>query len=565
MEVIILDNSKAKFKFKVEQNENDLKFFLESAENNTNKKYELNTSFEDLKKSDQDFSIFKNISKLLRGIKISLESNQYSLVFDEEIKSMNLEIKNILFDKGFASIRIPEKGNEKENNIKVNFNTNSLSNFYIHVGDIIKTIRDLSNDDNWLECNGHEIDTKKYPKLTFLLGGEFITSEWEKGGYIGKRNCKDEDGKYSYYDWYSLSKSETYYASLKSYYSQSNDYKNLSYSYYYYLSFSNNKFSNDWSSKSICNFYHIDGEEEIVPSRLFYINNTWIILGHYKKIGKDESSRTCLWYCHGDMPNDFILQKFSSPNFTPRCGIIYGNGYYVICANNYYSNPKYISHPGVIYGKKLNDNNWTHKQTSSDSSSPSSFIFENNTFIFCFSGDNDEYISITYCIGEPTNSWITEKIVPPDGDKKSSPYLAYAAPYWMMFFTCNNRPFVCFTDDLKKKWEIKEAPFYDGHSSYYLDNAKHSKNNVTVIGKRNEHFFTWHGNSPKGEWKEISCEVGFNDIKNIPTLSFFGDELCSIIHSGENYYLGFKKNFSRPCVPLIKPDGDNAKSYIRAK
>ena len=47
MEVIILDNSKAKFKFKVEQNENDLKFFLESAENNTNKKYELNTSFED--------------------------------------------------------------------------------------------------------------------------------------------------------------------------------------------------------------------------------------------------------------------------------------------------------------------------------------------------------------------------------------------------------------------------------------------------------------------------------------------------------------------------------------
>ena len=92
-------------------------------------------------------------------------------------------------------------------------------------------------------------------------------------------------------------KSETYYASLKSYYFQSVDYKNsYSYSYNYYLSFTNNKFSNDWSSKSICNFYHIDGEEEIAPSRLFYINNTWIILGHYKKIGKNESSRTCLWY-----------------------------------------------------------------------------------------------------------------------------------------------------------------------------------------------------------------------------------------------------------------------------
>ena len=39
-------------------------------------------------------------------------------------------------------------------------------NFTVHIGDIINTMRDLSKDDNWLECKGQEFDTKKYLAVT---------------------------------------------------------------------------------------------------------------------------------------------------------------------------------------------------------------------------------------------------------------------------------------------------------------------------------------------------------------------------------------------------------------
>ena len=59
---------------------------------------------------------------------------------------------------------------------------------HIQIGDIITTIRNLSNDDDWIECNGQEVDPKKYPKLASLLGNDLFPSEW----YIGSRKFNDE-------------------------------------------------------------------------------------------------------------------------------------------------------------------------------------------------------------------------------------------------------------------------------------------------------------------------------------------------------------------------------------
>ena len=177
MEGTILDNSKNEFIFKLAKQENELNITLQSTYDN--KKYELITTLEKLKESDEEFSLFKNLDRLLKVIKESLEKNQYILKFEQEKSFLNLEIKNIIFDKGFIDIQIPEIKNEI-----INLDSKSLNilhNFTVHIGDIINTMRDLSKDDNWLECKGQEFDTKKYPKLAQLFGEEGnIPSKWEK-------------------------------------------------------------------------------------------------------------------------------------------------------------------------------------------------------------------------------------------------------------------------------------------------------------------------------------------------------------------------------------------------
>ena len=299
MEVIILDNSKVKFKFKLTNNENDLILSLEPTEITSYKKYELTTTLEKLIEFDKDFSCFQNIDIFIKVLKKSLEANQYSLKIDEEINCMNLEIKNIFFEKGFATIQIREKEKEIENSV--------------HIGDIVTTIRNLSNDDNWLECKGQEIDAKKYPKLVNLLGEEFLFPEW----YLCSIN------EHSYYT--PFVKSKTYYSSLKR--------KNN----YFYLTFTNNKFSNNWSSINLnANNYYF--------KNLVYINNTWIII--------DENDyKAKLWYCSGDMPTKLKEIEISSECY-PCCSkcIVYGNRYYVICAKNKSGKPVIFYKKDLIIG-----------------------------------------------------------------------------------------------------------------------------------------------------------------------------------------------------------------------
>jgi hypothetical protein len=295
-----------------------------------------------------------------------------------------------------------------------------------------------------------------------------------------------------------------------------------------------------------------------------------------------------LLYCQGDKPNKFSTLNLSYSgndyHLSGKNDIVYGNGYYVISAvhegvENVYdqfgNKKKNFRYPAIIYNKELNKN-WNFKETSKDTiKDPSPFIFINNTFAFCFVGEEkdennnpkNQYISITYCKGAPTNNWTTCMIVPPDGEEKNNPSLAYIAPFWMVFYTCNNTPYISFTENLKGKWETKEARFYDGNSSYVLSSSiSQSENIVALIGKKNDNYFVWYGNSPLGEWNEISCEMGLTNIDDIPDISYSGGEWLSIINSGGNYYLAYKKDSTKPCLPLIQNNGNiNLKSYIRAK
>ena len=125
-----------------------------------------------MKESDKRFGIFENLD-FSAGLKQSIDANQYLLKLDEETNSMNL-VKNDLFNNISLIIKIPEKGLERQN--------------LIQIGDIITTIRNLSNDDDWIEFNGQEVDPKKYPKLASLLGNDLFPSEW----YIGSRKFSDE-------------------------------------------------------------------------------------------------------------------------------------------------------------------------------------------------------------------------------------------------------------------------------------------------------------------------------------------------------------------------------------
>ena len=446
MELEILDISKNKYKLIFSKTENEFKFSLESIEKEKNKKYLLITTLEKLKESDQNFGIFE-IVDFSAGLKQSIDANQYLLKLDEETNSMNLEIKNN-FLKNALIIKIPEKDLEKQN--------------IAQIGDIITTIRNLSNDDDWIECNGQEIDPNKYPKLASLLGNDLFPSEW----YIGS-------SKFNYETWYYFAKSKTTYSCIYRYNEKkySCDIQN------YYLYFTNKKFSNNWSSIIIINS---DVEFGKHPNNLVYINNTWIIPG-FSYDGF--SHHPYIWYCQSDIPSNFKEQKISENFYIEKGNIVYGNGYYVISGllqrNNY-------SHLAILYSQELNSN-WSIKEISTENSTPCYLIFQNNTFAFCFLGQNQDSISIAFSKGKPLE-WITTQVIPPDGYKKSSPSLAYIDPYWMIFYTVDKKPYICFSDDINKKeqWEKKEAPFYDKNYFYDLNgNSSQSQNIITLIGKKN--------------------------------------------------------------------------------
>ena len=127
-------SSKASFSLKSENTSYDftlinkgdeLTFKFEDLKSFPIKLYELKIEFEKLRQSDENFSMFPRTERLIKTIKTCIQSENYSVAFDEEENAVIFEIKNELFENGGAKIKIPER--EQDINSKVESLTKMVS------------------------------------------------------------------------------------------------------------------------------------------------------------------------------------------------------------------------------------------------------------------------------------------------------------------------------------------------------------------------------------------------------------------------------------------------------
>lgn len=433
-----------------------------------------------------------------------------------------------------------------------------------HVGDILTTVRDLSGDEDWLKCDGSEIDAMKYPALADLFGGAVIPAEWEKGGIITERSKPRTDGKSDYTSvLVDVCKSASYYGVFCQ-----NQIARTGYSgwYSFFVLYTTDKMSNNWNRTSVASWYGGDDGTPvpddtwmIFPSGMFYVNDTWICVGaaqQYRSGQQYPMPYSRIWYCKGDVPSSFTQAGSGLAYYTLQY-IVYGNGYYVASANYYANGPTY---PAIIYGTDI-ANMQSSKQLSSTQTSATRIIFANNTFAVLHAHDNK--LDVIYCSGIPSDNWTTVTAV-----ASSTPVLSfrmeYVAPYWMIFYVDDSKkPSICYTDDLSGKWTTVKAPWDDGKSSYTIHRTAASDNLVMLLGKKNETFYTWYGSSPVGSWKEIPIST---ELQNpVPWhISYSGGEWFMPQESGNNIYLAYRSDNSAPNLPFLNP-GRNMTTYIKAR
>ena len=118
-----------KLKFTLKKSEDSYNFFilhkgdnviftLEDLKDFPIRRYELKTSFEELKKLDENFFIFRTEERLLNGIKKCIDSEKYSLEINEEEKYITIELQNEFFEKGIAKIKVPEKDQDLKEQVE---------------------------------------------------------------------------------------------------------------------------------------------------------------------------------------------------------------------------------------------------------------------------------------------------------------------------------------------------------------------------------------------------------------------------------------------------------------
>ena len=111
-----------KYKLNIHYSDKDLIFLIDDIENEEIKLYKLKTTFENLKKKNEDFYLFQTTQKFIEIVNICIESNNCSI----ELKKNNiliLEIKNDFFKNKSLQIEIPEfyiKFDEELENLKEN-------------------------------------------------------------------------------------------------------------------------------------------------------------------------------------------------------------------------------------------------------------------------------------------------------------------------------------------------------------------------------------------------------------------------------------------------------------
>ena len=188
-------SSKASFSLKSENTSYDftlinkgdeLTFKFEDLKAFPIKLYELKIEFEKLRQSDENFSMFPRTERLIKTIKTCIQSENYSVAFDEEENAVIFEIKNEIFENGGAKIKIPER--EQDINSKVESLTKMVS-------ELKKEIQSLKIN----EQEKDEVAVKSFQQSSVLKEEEEkkIISKWIHPNKVIKFNMlfsSDKDG-----------------------------------------------------------------------------------------------------------------------------------------------------------------------------------------------------------------------------------------------------------------------------------------------------------------------------------------------------------------------------------
>jgi hypothetical protein len=113
-----LKSEKTSYNFNLIDKEGELTFKFQSLNDFPIKIYELKIDFEKLKQYDENFDVFTKSERLTKTIKASIDTNNYSVSFNEEENLVIFEIKNIIFDNGVAKLKIPEKEQDLETQVE---------------------------------------------------------------------------------------------------------------------------------------------------------------------------------------------------------------------------------------------------------------------------------------------------------------------------------------------------------------------------------------------------------------------------------------------------------------
>ena len=153
------------YNFTLFNKEDDLTFYFEDTKDFPLKFFELKTSMKELKQLDDNFEMFKT-KNLINGIKTCIESEKYTLKYDEKENCVNFEIKNDFFENGSATIKIPEK----EQDLKT-----QVDGLTKMVAEIKKELNNYKNN----EKSKDEAAVKSFNGTSFLNDDEKkLISKW---------------------------------------------------------------------------------------------------------------------------------------------------------------------------------------------------------------------------------------------------------------------------------------------------------------------------------------------------------------------------------------------------
>ncbi len=422
-----------------------------------------------------------------------------------------------------------------------------LGGITYHVGDILTTVRDLSTDDNWLKCDGSEIDATKYPALADLFGGAVIPSEWEKtisvtqsqsqGTIFNLKALTDRLLLFEYVYGSSSGVSQIYVRS-------STDGQNLQSS----GSFPTN--TNDiWlgdhgaSNGSIVAF---------LGSHFF---------GWYKRpeqSGQLSYGSTSFAQSYLPAPSLESGQRDTIANSY----ITYGNGYWLTFC---YTEGTAGKAALLWYGTSPNSMSYKITSQSTGIDSPD-YIYGvaagNGLFAYAVLRSVTRNFEIGYSTS-PGGSY-TFLAVNTFSDSKPAPgqHLHFLNNIWILFYPGGSK--IGTKADLKDgntPWQIVEPPSIFAGAT--ISSIEYAAGSFLLIGKRNGNWCSWSCISLTDVWHEVIIgPISGNSLVIGP--AYFQGSWWVYMGGGSSGYLCKKTNNTPPNVPLI-PDDGKVRAYIKAK